>query len=227
MSSEVRHASVALTIDALLLQWARQDSAPDGSAYVVDREISPRRRGGALWQHPDSIAVGVVVRPLTVEPSSVDLLWVAASIAAAEGLTDLTDRQHRCVWPDRLEGPSGADFDVAITASAQFGPGRIDHGVLIVRVAPVPAERDRVADTLVDALRSSGRLLDHPGLLLKQYHDRCATLGCRVSASLLPRGSVRGVVSEVSTNGGLVLTSPTGHTESIAVAMLNELRTET
>jgi len=220
---EVRHSPAAVSIDALMRQWARQEAAPAGVAYVVDREISARRRGGELWQHLDAIAVAVLARPQAIDIASVDLLWIAASLGAADALGTLTQRDHGCIWPDRVEADPG--LDVAITAVDELGPGRIDRAVLIVRVAPSAAvgAATEVATALVDSLRSASALLDDPDQLVRRYNDRCVNIGQNTSASLLPRGSVRGIATGIDPSGALVITSPTGLAESIAVPILDQL----
>ena len=230
-SPEVRRSPGAVSIDALARQWARQEAAPAGAAYVVDREISARRRGGLLWQHDDSVAVAVVARPARIAIGSTDLLWLAAGLGAADALGALTGQPRDCHWPDGVE-PADGDVaegdavDVAVTALAELGPGRIDYAILILRVAPSLhlGGRSDVAHALVESLRASVKSLDDPEGLLETYRKRCATLGEHVSASRLPNGTTRGVADDVDDRGALVVRSSTGLTDSIAIAMLGELQ---
>lgn len=223
-TGEIRHSSAAVSIDAFARQWARQDAAPAGAACVVDAEISARRRGGVLWSHPDSSAVAVVVRPESIPIDATDLLWLAAGLGAANALGALTDTACGCRWPDGVD-VDASDVDVAITALCELGPGRIEYGVLVVRVAPSLAlgGRSAVSDALVGSLRSSVALLDDPAALLQTYRDRCVTLGQPVSASLLPHGVARGVADTIDGRGALVVRSATGLTDSIAVPTLKHL----
>ncbi len=227
MSPEIRHATVGLSIDALIQQWAREQAAPAGSAYVVDSEIAARRRGGVLWWHrSDATAVAVVARPERLDPGSADLLWLAASLGAAEAFDRVTGESHRCSWPDGIivESATG-DVDVAITSAVTLGPGRVDHGMLVVRVANVSmlaGARD-VSESLVRSLRRSVDLLDEPEQLVHDYTARCDTLGKRVSVSQLPRGTIRGVASTISATGSLVITSTTGLAEAVPVATLHDV----
>jgi biotin-(acetyl-CoA carboxylase) ligase len=224
-SPEVRRSPGAVSIDALARQWARQEAAPAGAAYVVDREISARRRGGVLWQREDSTAVAVVARPAQIAIDSTDLLWLAAGLGAADALGSLTGRPRDCHWPDGVELDEGVALDVAVTALTELGPGRIDYAILILRIAPTlhVGGRSDVSDALIESLRASVKSLEDPDGLLEIYRTRCATLGEHVYASLLPNGTTRGVADEVDDHGALVVRSPTGLTDSIAIAMLDEL----
>ncbi|MFT4866159.1 MAG: biotin-(acetyl-CoA carboxylase) ligase [Ilumatobacter sp.] len=223
---DVRHSPAAVSVDALARQWARQEAARPGAAYVVDTEISARRRGGVLWSHPDSTAVGVIVRPELLAIDAADLLWLAAGLGAADALGALTGATSRCRWPDGVEMDIDSPPDVAITAVYELGPGRIEYAVLVVRVAPSLAlgGRSALSDALVHSLRSAMSLLDDPTALLQTYRDQCVTLGQSVSASLLPHGVARGVADTIDERGALVLRSATGLTDSVAISALRDLR---
>ncbi|MHB1712107.1 MAG: biotin--[acetyl-CoA-carboxylase] ligase, partial [Acidimicrobiales bacterium] len=62
-----------------------------------------------------------------------------------------------------------------------------------------------------------------PDAVRECYHRRCATIGSRVRATLLPRGEARGTAVEVDRGGRLVLRSPTGMTERIPVDTLGRI----
>ena len=228
--TETRHAGFAVSVDALLQQWARREDAPSGSAYVVSTEISGRLRGGVEWRHENSISVGVLARPRALEPSEIELGWLAASLGAASALSQVTGVRYECGWPDRIDPSTGAGtgpsaFEVAVSSVGHLGPGRIDHIVMIVRIA-APAQTGpltEIAPHVVEQVRIAGRLLDEPGQLLDRYRETCSTLGRRVSLTLLPHGSVRGRARDVDHAGSLMLESPTGLVESVAVAMLGRL----
>ena len=223
---DVRHSPAAVSIDALARQWARQESGRTGAAYIVDAEISARRRGGVLWNHADSSAVAVVVRPESLAIDATDLLWLAAGLGAADALGTLTGTTLSCRWPDGIDIDTSDAPDVAITALYELGPGRIDYAVLVVRIAPSEALGGRavVADALVETLRSSMTLLDDPAMLVDTYRDRCVTLGRAVSATLLPHGVARGTAETIDDHGALVLRSATGLADSIAIPALRELQ---
>lgn len=224
MTAETRHAAVAVSIDALAQQWARQERAPSGSAYTVGSEIAARRRGGSHWSHhEDASAVAVIARPEHLDPGSTDLVWLAASLGTVVALDRLADRVHGCIWPDRVEGCGSVD--VAVSADSALGPGSIDHAILVARVAPASdlGGNAAVSEALLTGLRCAVALLDDPTALVATYMDRCDTIGSRVSASMIPRGSVRGLATGLSSTGGLMITSPTGLVETIGVAMIADL----
>ncbi len=224
MTAEVRRAAVAGSIDALAQQWARQEDAPAGAAYVVDSEIAARHRGGVQWHEDDAIAVAVVARPTALGPNEVDLVWLAAGLGVADAIGRLVGRPQECVWPDALDHDAGCA--VSISALTQLGPGRIDHAVLIGRVAPAAAigARGELSAALVGELRRAAAILDEPTALVAAYRSRCTTLGRRVSVALLPHGSLRGTARDIGPDGGLVVESATGLRETIAVPMLGRLR---
>lgn len=137
MSGGIRRVPVAVSVDALMHQWARQESAPAGSALVAEAEISARLRGGALWRTSEALAAAVLARPAELDPSGVDLAWLAASLGAARALDIAAGGKHRCEWPDAVLAGSGAE--VAVSAVCTLGPGRVDYAILIVRLGPVSA----------------------------------------------------------------------------------------
>ena len=226
MTPPTRTAAVALSVEALLHQWARQSAAPAGAAVVADTEIAARSRGGIEWRTPDAVAVSVLARPEALDPSAVDVGWAAASLAASRALDACRDGHRCCLWPDLIECEPDDDLDVAVSSACALGPGRVEFAALTVRVGPVvpPEERSRITGELLEHLRDLASGLDDPASVLDAYRDRCSTLGQAVELRLLPHGSVRGLATDVDDAGRLVLASPTGLREPIAVASINEVR---
>ena len=226
MTPPTRTAAVALSVEALLHQWARQSAAPAGAAVVADTEIAARRRGGVEWRTPDAVAVSVLARPDGLDPAVVDVGWAAASLAAARALDACRDGHRRCLWPDLIECEPGDDLEVAVSFAATLGPGRVELAALTVRVGPVarPEERSRMTEGLLVHLRDLASTLDDPGAVLDAYRGRCSTLGQAVELRLLPHGTMRGLATDIDDAGRLVVASPTGLRERIGVASLNEVR---
>lgn len=221
--SEIRRVPVAVSAEALMHQWARQESAPAGSALVVGAEISARLRGGVLWQTSEALAAAVLARPAHLDPSDGDLVWLAASLGAARALDAAGGRQHLCEWPDTVLALGSAE--VAVNAVCALGPGRVDYAILIARLSPVAAFDPPVdADGLVGELRAAARLLDEPDELVAAYRKRCATVGCTAAVAMLPHGSARGTVRGIGSDGRLEVESPTGMVERIAVSSFSSLR---
>lgn len=217
---------MALSVEALLHQWARQSAAPAGAAVVADTEIAARRRGGIEWRTPDAVAVSVLARPEALDPSALDVGWAAASLAAARALDACRDGSRSCRWPDLVVCEPGDDLEVAVSFACTLGPGRVESAALTVRVGPVvpPQERSRLCDALLMHLRDLASGLDDPSSILDSYRDRCSTLGQAVELRLLPHGTMRGLATDIDDAGHLVLASPTGLRERIAVASLNNVR---
>lgn len=145
---------VAVSVDALMHQWARQESAPAGSALVAEAEISARLRGGALWRTSGALAVAVLARPAELDPSGVDLAWLAASLGAARAFDAATGGEHRCEWPDAVL--AGSRAEVVVSAVCVLGPGRVDYAILIVRLGPAsafvpPVDEPGLVEGLADA----------------------------------------------------------------------------
>lgn len=211
-----------------MLQWARQEHAPAGSAIVVDNEIAARTRGGSRWVQPDSLTIAVLARPRTLEPDVAELAWLAGGVGAAAALDDLTAKRYACHWPDRVECASEAADDdrpnIVITAVALLGPGKVEHIVVIARIAGAPQVPDvSLIPVTIRHLRNAVGLLDEPDRIVDLYSARCATLGERVSVALVPNGTVQGRASGVGNDGSLLIESATGMRERIAVSALNQL----
>ena len=225
MTPPTRTAAVALSVDALLHQWARQSAAPAGAAVLADTEIAARSRGGIEWRTRDAVAVSVLARPEALEPSAVDVGWAATSLAAARALDACRGGQRRCLWPDLIARELDDDPAVAISFACTLGPGRVDLAALTVRVGPVTAPEERIwaTDALLLHLRDLAAGLDDPASVLDAYRGRCATLGQAVEVQMLPHGAMRGLAEDIDDSGRLVLASPTGLRERIAVASLNSV----
>lgn len=172
VSGDIRRVPVAVSVDALMHQWARQESAPAGSALVAEAEISARLRGGALWRTSGALAAAVLARPAELDPSGMDLAWLAASLGAARTLDIAAGGEHRCEWPDSvLVGPG---TEVAVSAICVLGPGRVDYAILIVRLGPVGASTPPVdeavlveglADAFADNRPAGSDGIDEAGLV--------------------------------------------------------------
>ena len=225
MTAPTKTAAVALSAEALLHQWARQSAAPAGAAVVADTEIAARRRGGVEWRTPDAIAVSVLARPERLDPSAVDVGWAAASLAAARALDACREGRWSCLWPDLLVCEPDDDLEVAVSSACMLGPGRVELAALTVRVGPVvpAAERSQITDALLVNLRDLATGLDDPASVLDAYRGRCSTLGRAVELRLLPHGTMRGLATDIDDVGQLVLASPTGLKERIAVGSLNNV----
>ena len=221
----VRTYPVALTTESLALGWARSEAAPEGAVVTATQELSPRQRKGPPWiVFPSGgLYLSMVLRP-GLPPEGEDLLWVLACLSAARAIEALGVDGVRIKWPDdvHVDGRKIAGLKVI----NQLGPGRIDSAIVTFRVnanvdaTQLPDDLEGRATSIsmetgsqVDqdvALKAFLRTFDEtydlePAHLLDGYRQRCETLGRSVRASLLPRGEVVGVASNVDASGTLLI----------------------
>lgn len=222
----VRTYPVALTTESLALGWARTEEAPEGAVVVTTQELSPRQRKGPPWiPFPgDGLYFSIVLRP-AVPPEGEDLLWVLACLAAARALESLGVNDVTIKWPDDLHVAGRKIGGVKVIN--QLAPGRIDSAIATFRInlnvseEQMPPELKQTATSVgieigssVDkkvGLEAFVRAFDDvydlgAADLLQGYRERCETLGRHVRASLLPRGEVVGVASDLDAFGALLIT---------------------
>jgi len=216
-----------MSVEALASAWARTDNAPDGAIVVADTEISGRLRGGTPWKTvgDDALIMAIVVRP-SLDPLQEALLWMVASLGAADALDDITGHRHDVIWPDTVRQIDDEEVRAAVNVTVQLGPGRIEHAVLAVRthLDGLEAPKDRLLDSLGERLVVATRMVERDSLaLLEAFNDRCSLMSRRVLISLLPRGEARGRATAVDKDGFLVLESSTGMLERIAPASLRSI----
>lgn len=215
---------VTVSVDSLALGWLRQEGAPEGAVVAADSELSARGRLGIPWVSVagGSLAFSVLLRP-QLPAEGEGLLWLLASLAAAEGVTAASGVDVRLKWPNDLLAPGGRLGLVDV--SAQLGPGQVETAVLTVRLnAALTADevptglRDAVTSLTVeggDASRETvlARIVERlearysAGVpdLLDAYRERCATLGRPVRAQMQPSGEVAGVATDFDSGGRLVV----------------------
>lgn len=241
LGDPVQHYPVAVSVESLAQGWARQRDAPEGALVVAEAELSARGRRGQTWVSVAgrSLAFSVVLHP-GLPPAGEDLLWLLASLAAAEGVEEVTGVDVRLKWPNDLRvdgrGLGGVRVD------AHLSPGAVESAIITVRInvgltaEDFPADvRPRVTSLAMQGAACSraellaavlGRLHIRYGegvpALLAAYRERCDTLGAQVTAHLMPTGETMGTAADVEEHGGLVLETATGR-GIIAVDSLRRL----
>lgn len=238
----LRFYPVAVTTEALALGWARAEDAPEGATVVAGQELSARGRKGPPWvPFPGGgLYFSTVLRP-GLPPDGEGLLWLLASLAAADGVAGVSGLDVEMKWPDDI---LVAGRKVAgVKVSAQLGPGEIASAVVTCRVN-VGVDRSAIPEALHDTATSilieTGAAPEHSRVLgailaalerrydydvprlLDDYSARCRTLGEPVRALLLPRGEVMGKATAVDHFGSLVI-DVGGRSQVVPVDVLKKL----
>lgn len=199
----VRSYPALLSTEADALAWARA-GAPDGAVVVADYQAAPRGRSGLEWRVTPGtdLAFSVILRPaLAVEREG--WLYTLACTAVAETCgSDATIE-----WPDEIHGRVGAPAAVGIRAEA--GAHALAWAVVNVMI---PGCRRPRATVLAQLLATLDELARRPAdEVLDLHRSRCATLGRRVSATLLPLGPnavrVAGTAATTLKDGALVIST--------------------
>ncbi len=227
-----------MSVEAVASAWARREDAPEGAVVLLDSEVAGRLRGGEPWTMggDQALMMAMVARP-EIDPRHEALLWLPASIAAADCLSAATGEPQEVCWPDRVADRQTSTSWGFVNVNVQLGPGRVDHAVFSTRVdfrqrfvegSSDVGHFDFDADAMIEAYVSSARkalrqLRDDPELLRELYTVRCALMGESIRARLLPRGEARGRVVAIDADGFLVLESSTGMLEGVAPATLDSI----
>jgi biotin-(acetyl-CoA carboxylase) ligase len=215
--TELRRFTVGISVEQLAVSWARTESAPSGSAVIVDHEIGGRQRLGIPWKVPSSegFACAVVVRP-KIDTGASDVLWLAALVAAARVTGALAG------WPDLLFDEHEEQIG-SVGLDLQIVHGVIQSAVIALRInlraLSNTQETGAVAESFVsEVLATTNAAYDQREDLLENYTERSALIGKRVRATLIPHGETRGKAIAVDRVGRLVLESPTGMLEYLVPA---------
>ena len=197
----VRSYPALLSTEADALAWARA-GAPDGAVVVADYQAAPRGRSGLEWRVTAGVdlAFSVVLRPgIAVEREG--WLYTLATVALAETLGSAATID----WPDGVRG-SGRPA-AAVGIRAETGAHALEWAVANVLIPYCRPPRSTVLARLLTALDALGRRPADE--VLAEHRRRCATLGQRVSATLLPLGpnAVRltGTAATTLKDGALVI----------------------
>lgn len=232
-ASLVRFYDVATSVEALASAWARREAAPEGAVVVASTEVSGRLRGGEPWTigGADGLLMAMVTRP-GVDPMQEALLWLPASLAAAESMAEITGIECRLRWPDRVVDTATQATWGAVNVLTQLGPGRIEHSIFSLRIDKRslggrhdawPGDEAVIERFVQHSRRFLELLRGDAGAILDAHAERCDLLDKRVRAELLPRGEVRGRAAAIDADGFLVLESPTGMLERVPPSTLRSL----
>lgn len=195
-----------LSTEADALAWARA-GAPSGAVVVADYQVSPRGRSGRPWEvrAGEGLGFSIVVRP-ELPALREGWLYVAASAA----LADVLGTGGALTWPDEAWA---ADARVgAVGVHAELGAAAVEWAVVTVLADRATPPRGALLAGLLRAIEA--RLASPDEAVLTDYRSRCATLGRRVRARMIPMSpdgpQVVGEAVDVRTDGGLVLATDRG-----------------
>lgn len=207
----VRSYPALVSTEADALAWARA-GAPDGAVVVAEYQAAPRGRSGLEWHVTPGrdLAFSVVVRPgIAVEREG--WLYTLSTVA----LTETWGEPAMIEWPDGVHGsgtvPGGArGGDTprgAVGIRAEPGANALAWAVVNVLITDCRRPRSSFLTRLLTALDElAQRPIDD---VLTAHRARCATLGRRVSATLLPLGPnavrVTGTAATTLKDGALVI----------------------
>lgn len=210
-------ALLATEVDALA--WARS-GAPDGAVVVADYQVSPVGRAGTVWRVVPGRDLGfsVVLRPqLAVEREG----WLYTLVTAA--VADVCGEDATIAWPDEVRR---ADTRLAAVA-VQIEPGAraVAWAVASVLLPDVGPPRAPLLARVLTAVHA--RCASPASELLAHHRSRCATIGRRVSAELLPRGPnarrVTGTAASTLKDGALVIQTDDGPRVAVPPQALADL----
>ncbi|MGH9182798.1 MAG: biotin--[acetyl-CoA-carboxylase] ligase [Acidimicrobiales bacterium] len=202
----LRSYPALLSTEADAQAWARA-GAPEGAVVVADYQVSPRGRAGWSWEVAPGVGLGfaLVLRPgWPVEREG----WAYA--VAVSGVADAAGDGAEIEWPDQVRRDGAAAGAVGVTA--ELGPDGVVWAVVNLVVPGTPPPRAPVLAQVVGAVEA--RYRQDPEAVLADLRPRCATLGRRVRARLIPVGPagprIEGRAADVLADGALVVETERG-----------------
>ncbi len=214
-------------------------TVPEGTCVVAEHQSAGKGRQGRVWESPAGAGLwlSVVIDISAVAPVHRGLLPLAAGLAIADALSDVTGLEVMLKWPndividgparDGLAGPrklGGILVEAAERAVVGCGinvSGAVNElptpqaTSLLLEGAP-PVDRARLLAAELSHLRHRVAQWRTNSGLIEDYRERCLSLGRSVQV-LLPGGEVLvGVATAISPDGQLVVTDSQGNTRSVA-----------
>lgn len=214
-----RFFPAALSAAADAQAWARQ-GAPPGAVVVPGYEAAPRGRAGQPWDvRPEDVSFSQIVFP-RLSPEREGWLYAATATALVESLGPDVEFH----WPDRLT--RGDDAAAHVGIHAELGPAQVDWAVITVLIRDPGSRRAAAVAASAEAIERS--LSRDPDPVLELLRSRCATLGSRVRALMIPMGPggprVEGTAADLKDDGALVITTPAGGRIAVRPQHLGELQ---
>ena len=219
------------------LLTAARDGEPEGLVLVTGHQTAGRGRQNRQWHDEpgNSLLVSLLARP---ERSIAPLFPLLAGVAIVEAINTMEPAGSVGLkWPNDLLASSADERKIAgILAESATGsadgmvvvvgmgvnlrwgsppPDDIaDKAVTLTEVVGRPVERDDVLHRYLRAFEFWLRRLEQDGaaVLLERYRTHCLTIGRSVRFET-SAGEHRGVVSDISPSGTLLLQTDDGEIE--------------
>ena len=229
---QVHHVAIVDSTNERALAWAA-DGAPDGSVIVADEQTAGRGRRGRSWHSPEGgLYLSYIVRDIggLTWPS---LLTLAAGVAAARAILEVTGLAVSLKWPNDVLTPGEPLKLAGILAEGSSVGSQLEFVVIgigiNVSLACIPSsllgsvsslelelgravDRQALQDALIAALDDAvGRLRagDHHALLQEWMVLAPASRGARISWRT--RGEDRGgITAGVDADGALLVQTGEG-----------------
>ncbi len=184
--------------------WARA-GGPAGGVVTAGYLAAPRGRAGLPWQPGRGLVFSLLLRP-DLPPQREGYPYLAAAL----GLADALGGSGMIRWPDEVHGSAGRIG--ALGVRTELGPDKVTWAVVTMLAEHAEPPRAPLLATIVAAVE--GRLDEPVDALLEAYRRRCATLGRRVRARLVPLGPagpvVEGEAVDLRPDGALAIRTEEG-----------------
>ena len=207
----LRAYPAVLSTEADALAWARA-GAPAGALVTAGYQASPRGRGGFPWNaQPDrSLGFSLMLRP---GPGTGREGW--PYLAAATGLAE-TLGAAGFAWPDAV-GPGEGGLVGRIAVQCADAPAPEGWVVVSCLIEGARPPRGPLLAEAASALESWAARPDAE--VLAAARARCATLGQRVRARMVPLGPrsavVEGLAVDLDGAGSLVVEGADGRRRAL------------
>ena len=217
LSAPVRWDDVTGSTNALALALAAQGT-PDWTLVGAGHQTAGRGRLGRIWVDRPGAALlcSVVLRP-PWEPDHIGLVPLAAGVAMAEAIGEVSAADIRCKWPnDLLAG--GKKIGGVLSESEAWEPGGpvvVGVGVNLEAPDDVPGAgaigRVDPEALLTAFLRGLRALVEgHQSEIRSRWRAVSDTLGRRIEATTVGGAIARGVAVDLDETGALLVDSTDG-----------------
>ncbi|HSU35057.1 MAG TPA: biotin--[acetyl-CoA-carboxylase] ligase [Propionibacteriaceae bacterium] len=218
------------------LAEAARRGEPGGTVLITDYQSAGRGRLGRTWTAPPgtSIAMSVLLRPDGVDPQRWTWLPLLTGLAVTEAVRRAAGLDAVLKWPndvllgerklcgilaERVEtagGPAcviGMGINVSLTEAELPIPTATSLALAAEQAGrPAPGRTEVILEVLRELGVIVPRWLASPNdaAVAQAYRARCATLGRRVQVLVSPSRTVSGLVTDIDTDGRLVVQTESG-----------------